>query len=113
MTKTALIIVDMQNDFCEGGSLECKNTQTIIPIINKLREHPMFDVIVRTRDWHPQDHVSFASNHPGQKAYTVVDVKETKQQQVLWPDHCVQGTFGAKYHKDLIIKDTDIEILKG
>lgn len=63
--KSALIIVDMQNDFCEGGSLAVPGSLEIIPVINKLREDPAFDIIVRSRDYHPADHVSFAANHEG------------------------------------------------
>ena len=68
--KTALIIVDVQNDFCDGGSLAVKGSLDIIPVINKLREDPIFDVIVRTRDYHAADHVSFAENHPGEELFT-------------------------------------------
>ena len=70
MNKTALIIVDMQNDFCEGGSLAVGGSLDVIPIINKLRENQKFDIILRTRDHHPQDHVSFASNHPDKPLFS-------------------------------------------
>merc|ERR1712110_82115 len=111
--KTVLMIVDMQNDFCEGGSLAVGGSLEIIPVINQLRENQKFDHIVKTRDWHAQDHVSFGSNHPGKELFSLIKVEETGQDQVMWPDHCVQGSFGAEYHKDLVHKDTDIEVLKG
>lgn len=71
MSKTALMIIDMQNDFCEGGSLAVTGSFEIIPIINQLRESTKFDFVVKTRDWHPQNHVSFGSNHPGSKLFSV------------------------------------------
>lgn len=62
---------------------------------------------------HPQDHVSFGSNHPGKNLFENIIVEETGREQVMWPDHCVQNTFGAEFHKDIVIKDSDIQILKG
>jgi len=73
-SNSALIIVDVQNDFCEGGSLAVKGASQIIPIINKIRKEHQFDTIVLTRDWHPPNHVSFADNHPGKELYSVVHV---------------------------------------
>lgn len=90
---TALILVDLQNDFLPGGALGVKNGDTILPVINKLLTH-RFDVIVGTKDWHPSDHVSFAASH-GKKEKEVIDVNG--RQQILWPSHCVQGTKGAEY----------------
>ena len=89
MTKTALIIVDMQNDFCEGGSLAVTGSLDIIPKVNELRESKIFDHIVMTRDWHPQDHISFGSNHPGKDLFSFITVEETGRGQVMWPDHCL------------------------
>lgn len=111
--KKALIIVDMQNDFCEGGSLAVGGSLDIIPIINELRKNAKFDFIFKTRDWHPQDHVSFGSNHPGEALFSEITIAETGHPQVMWPDHCVQGSTGAEYHKDLVGLDSDIEVLKG
>ena len=111
--KTALIIVDMQNDFCAGGSLAVGGSLEIIPTINELRKNAKFDYIVRTRDWHPQDHVSFGSNHPGEALFSQITIAETGHPQVMWPDHCVQGSTGAEYHKDLVLADSDGEVLKG
>ena len=87
-----LVIVDLQNDFLPGGSLGVKGGNEIVPIINALM--PKFDLVVATLDWHPPDHMSFASNHPGNKAGDVVKVKGVEQ--ILWPDHCIQGTHGAE-----------------
>ena len=112
MSKSALIIVDMQNDFCEGGSLAVNGSLDIIPTINELREKN-FDYVVMTRDWHPQDHVSFCSNHEGQNLFSHIVVPETGRGQVMWPDHCVQGKRGAEFHPDVVVKDSDIQILKG
>ena len=77
MSKKALIIVDMQNDFCEGGSLEVKESNEIIKKINELRDKDFFDIIVRSRDWHPSNHVSFCSNHPGKILFDKIVVPET------------------------------------
>lgn len=90
---TALIIVDLQNDFLPGGALGVKNGDTILPVINKLLTHP-FDVILGSKDWHPSDHVSFAASH-GKMVNEVIDVNG--RQQILWPPHCIQGTKGAEF----------------
>ena len=93
----ALIIVDMQNDFCPGGALAVESGDSIVPSINRIA--PMFDVVATTQDWHPQDHGSFASNHQGAKPYDVGTL--SGRSQVLWPDHCVQNTQGAELHPNL------------
>lgn len=93
----ALIIVDIQNDFLPGGALAVREGDQIIPIVNKLI--PKFDVVIATQDWHPANHGSFASNHPGKKPGQVVDLHGL--QQVLWPDHCIQNSEGAKFSADL------------
>ena len=85
-----LIIVDVQNDFMAGGSLEVPNANAIIPIINNLQGK--FDLIVATQDWHPANHKSFASNHPGKKPFEKIMLHGLEQ--TLWPDHCVQGSVG-------------------
>lgn len=110
---SALIITDMQNDFCEGGSMGVDDSTELIPIINKLRELVYFDFIIRCRDWHPKNHVSFHSNNPGTNLFQNVQIESTGRPQIMWPNHCVQGTQGADYHPDLVIKDSDVEILKG
>ncbi len=106
---TALIIVDVQNDFCPGGALAVAGGDEIVPIINSLRDH--FETVVVTKDYHPAGHSSFASSHDGVKAFTEIDMPYGPQ--MLWPDHCVQGTTGADFHNDLIVKDTDLIIQKG
>ncbi len=106
----ALIIVDAQNDFFEGGALAVPQSNKIIPIINKL-EHK-FKIIIFTKDWHPADHKSFASNHKDKKVYDVIDLNGI--QQVLWPRHCIQNTFGSEIHKNIIIPEEKSKFfLKG
>ena len=96
--KKALIIVDLQNDFCDGGALAVPGASEIIPYINLLMEENQYEQIVLTQDWHPADHKSFASNN-GQKVGDTIILNGIPQH--MWPDHCVQGTFGAEFHKDL------------
>ena len=93
----ALILVDLQNDFCEGGALEVKGGDDVIPIANRLM--PLFDIVVATQDWHPANHGSFAANHLWRKVGQVIDLDGL--QQVLWPMHCVQNSFGAMFHNAL------------
>jgi nicotinamidase/pyrazinamidase len=110
----ALILVDLQNDFCPGGALEVAEGDAVIPIANVLMDK--FDVVVATQDWHPANHSSFAANHPWRKPYQVIDWKGMKQ--TLWPIHCVQNSMGALIHKGLdsqkinkvIHKGTDVDI---
>lgn len=94
---TALVIIDVQNDFMPYGSLGVPDGDQIVPVINKIL--PYYDLVVATQDWHPQNHISFASNHPGKKPFDKIEY--TGSEQVLWPDHCVQGTDGASFHPDL------------
>lgn len=94
--KRALILVDLQNDFCAGGNLEVPQGDEVIAIANQLQ--PLFDCVIATKDFHPANHTSFASNHSAK----VGDVVQLGQiNQVLWPDHCVQGTRGAEFHPAL------------
>jgi nicotinamidase/pyrazinamidase len=90
----ALIIVDIQNDFVTGGKLEVPNGEQIIPLVNILSER--FPLVVATQDWHPQNHKSFASNHRDKSAFEKIQLEG--REQVLWPDHCVQGSRGAEFH---------------
>lgn len=105
----ALLIIDVQNDFCPGGALEVPQGDTIIPIINKLSNQ--FDAVIQTQDWHPQDHSSFASSHEGKEPYEKIPMPYGDQ--VLWPDHCVQETYGANFHPDLKTDRSQLIIRKG
>lgn len=105
----ALLIVDVQNDFCPGGALEVPNGSDIIPTINKLSQK--FDVVVQTQDWHPAGHSSFASSHDGKEPFETIDMPYGEQ--VLWPDHCVQGSKGAEFHPELETNRSQIIIRKG
>jgi nicotinamidase/pyrazinamidase len=93
----ALILVDVQNDFMTGGTLEVPDGDKIVPVINKIQKY--YDLVVATQDWHPQNHKSFASNHADKKPFDRIVLHGLEQ--ILWPDHCVQGTSGAMFHKDL------------
>lgn len=95
--SSALIIVDVQNDFLPGGSLAVKEGDQIIPVINKLQEK--FDRVIVTQDFHPVDHKSFASNHPEKAVGELIELDGLEQ--MLWPDHCIQGSEGTEFHKDL------------
>lgn len=109
---SALIIVDIQNDFCHG-SMAIDDAASIIPKINSIRRSGKFKHIFRTRDWHPRDHVSFQSNNPGSVLFENFTIKENGEEQIMWPDHCIKGTVGAQYHKDLELGKGDFEISKG
>jgi nicotinamidase/pyrazinamidase len=107
--KSVLIVVDVQNCFLPGGSLAVGKGEEVIPIINKLGK--AFTNVVMTQDWHSPNHVSFASSHPGKKPFETI--KLPYGDQVLWPDHCVQGTDGASIHKDIDIPHAQLVIRKG
>jgi nicotinamidase/pyrazinamidase len=104
-----LLVIDVQNCFLPGGSLAVAGGDQIVPLINRLAAG--FHNVVLTQDWHTADHVSFASQHPGRKPFDVIDLPYGKQ--VLWPDHCVQGTQGAGLSKDLSIPQAQAVIRKG
>lgn len=106
----ALIVVDVQNDFCEGGALEVPNANEIIPVINKLTESYHFDLFIFTKDWHPANHKSFASQHKNKKPMDMVQLNGIDQ--VLWPDHCVQDSFGSEFHEDLNLDVENLYIFK-
>ena len=108
--KKALIVVDVQNDFCEGGSLAVPNANEIIPYINVLMKENEYNQIIFTQDWHPANHRSFASNNDKKLGETIV---LNGLPQFMWPDHCVQGTTGAEFHKDLNIPPNVHIIQKG
>ena len=103
-----LIITDIQNDFCPGGALAVPRADEIIPIINAIASQ--FDKVVATQDWHPLGHISFAKTH-GKDPYEIIGINGLDQ--VLWPEHCVQGTFGADFNKDLDLREVDLIIRKG
>ena len=105
----ALLVIDVQNCFLPGGSLAVKDGDQVVPVINRIAKG--FAHVVMTQDWHTPGHVSFASSHGGKKPFETVDLKYGKQ--VLWPDHCVQGTDGAALSKDLAIPQAGLIIRKG
>jgi nicotinamidase/pyrazinamidase len=105
----ALLVVDVQNDFCPGGALEVEGGDEVIPVINALM--PLFPMVVATQDWHPPGHVSFASSHPGLKIHDAVDAGGIHQ--ILWPDHCVQGSEGADFHPALERRFITLVLRKG
>lgn len=105
----ALIIVDVQNDFTRGGRLEVPHGEEIVSLVNQLQG--VFDLVVATQDWHPADHKSFASSHPGRKPFEQIDLNGLEQ--VLWPDHCVQGSPGAAFHPDLKLERVAAIFRKG
>jgi nicotinamidase/pyrazinamidase len=107
--KNALLVVDVQNDFCPGGALAIHEGDKVIPVINQIQ--PIFDTIIATRDWHPSNHVSFAVNHPGKNVYDVMDINGISQ--VLWPLHCVSGSMGAAFHPDLEMERVKLILHKG
>ncbi len=107
----ALIIVDIQNDFLPGGALAVNKGDEIIPVINKLQQSNYFDLVVATQDWHPKNHGSFASNHSGKKPFDKIILEGLEQ--ILWPDHCVQGTPGADLPENLNVKKIEAIFRKG
>ena len=107
--RDILLVVDIQNDFCPGGSLAVPRGDEVVPLINSLATK--FVHVVLTQDWHPRGHLSFASSHPGKAPYQTIDVAYGRQ--VLWPDHCVQGTAGAAFRRDLEIPHAELVLRKG
>ncbi len=104
----ALIVIDVQNDFCPGGALAVPGGDEVVAPINAMMDD--FDAVILTQDWHPAGHSSFASSHPGQEPFWVIDMPYGPQ--VLWPDHCVQGSEGAAFHPGLR-SDGDLILRKG
>lgn len=105
----ALIVIDVQNDFCPGGALAVAEGDQIVSLINAML--PDFAVKVFTQDWHPAGHSSFATSHEGKAPFEMTEMPYGPQ--VLWPDHCVQGTDGAAFHPDLLTDPADMVIRKG
>jgi nicotinamidase/pyrazinamidase len=104
-----LIVVDVQNDFCSGGALEVPDGDAVVAVINELSTK--FDHRILTQDWHPEMHTSFASYHDGKSPFDVVTMDYGEQ--VLWPDHCVQGSDGARFHPELDTEGAELIIRKG
>ena len=107
--QDVLLVVDIQNDFCPGGALAVPRGDEVVPLINRLATH--FAHVVLTQDWHPAGHLSFASSHAGSKPYETIAVSYGAQ--ILWPDHCVQGTPGAQFRQDLQIEHAELVLRKG
>ncbi|MFA5585610.1 MAG: bifunctional nicotinamidase/pyrazinamidase [Saccharofermentanales bacterium] len=108
--KKSLIVVDVQNDFLEGGNLEVKDSNKIIPVINDMIVKGDFDYIIFTKDWHPSDHKSFASQYENKNVFDVINLNGI--QQVLWPEHCIQNTPGSYIHNEIIIGKPNSYIFK-
>ena len=104
-----LLVVDVQNDFCPGGALAVPNGDEVVPLINRIAQG--FNHVLMTQDWHPPGHRSFASSHPGKQPFETVALPYGRQ--VLWPDHCVQGSAGAAFHRDLELAKAELVIRKG
>jgi nicotinamidase-related amidase len=104
-----LVIVDVQNDFCPGGALAVPRGGEIVPAVNRLAAE--FAHVVLTQDWHPRGHASFASSHPDSQPFDMIDLSYGRQ--ILWPDHCVQGTRGAAFHPALEVPHAELVLRKG
>ncbi len=109
MRDTALIVVDVQNDFCPGGALAVPGGDQVIAPVNALIAR--FENVVLTQDWHPAGHSSFASSHPGHAPFSTIEMPYGTQ--TLWPDHCIQGSPGALFHKDLAWTKAQLVVRKG
>lgn len=107
--NTALLMIDIQNDFCPGGALAVSGGDKIVSVVNQLQSH--FSVRILTQDWHPADHSSFADNHQDAEPFSLIDMPYGAQ--VLWPTHCVQGSTGAEFHEELVTDTADMVIRKG
>lgn len=105
----ALIVIDLQNDFCPGGALAVEDGNAVLEPVNRIMS--AFPCVVLTQDWHPADHSSFAANHPGAAAFSTMGMSYGPQ--VLWPTHCVQGTPGAGFHPSLGVGAAQLVIRKG
>lgn len=109
MTRTALIVIDVQDDFCPGGALAVADGDAVVAPVNALMAQA--DAVVLTQDWHPASHTSFADNHPGAAPFSQISMPYGMQ--TLWPAHCVQGTAGAAFHRDLAVDRADLILRKG
>jgi len=109
MSGQALVVVDVQNDFCPGGALAVVGGHEIVPVVNRLID--AYDHVILTQDWHPDDHSSFAASHDNRQPFELITVHYGDQ--TLWPDHCVQGTSGAEFHPDLVWSKAQLILRKG
>ncbi len=109
-TRSALIIVDVQQDFCPGGALAVQDGDQVVPVINRLA--PRFAFVVATKDWHPEGHVSFAPVYPGKQPFDNVELADGTS-QILWPEHCVQASPGAEFHPQLDLRPVNVILHKG
>src|SRR6516165_1491396 len=107
--QDVLLVVDIQNDFCPGGALAVPRGDEVVPLVNRLAER--FAHVVLTQDWHPRGHLSFASSHADRNPYETIELGYGAQ--ILWPDHCVQGTPGAQLRDDLQIAHAELVLRKG
>lgn len=107
--RDVLLVVDVQNDFCDGGALAVPGGQEVVPVINRIAG--LFPNLIATQDWHPRDHHSFASNHPGHAPFETIQVAHGEE--MLWPDHCVEGTAGAAFHTGLELRTAELILRKG
>ena len=107
--NSVLLVIDVQNDFCPGGMLSVPGGNLVVPVINRLMRR--FAKVVATQDWHPEGHLSFASGHPGKKVMETITINGIEQ--VLWPDHCVQGTAGADFYPGLDLNGISLILRKG
>ena len=107
--RDVLVIVDVQNDFCPGGALAVPEGDAVVPAVNRLAAQ--FAHVILTQDWHPPGHLSFASSHAGKNPFETIELAYGAQ--ILWPDHCVQGTEGAAFHRDLDVPHAELIIRKG
>ena len=107
--EDVLLVVDIQNDFCPGGALAVPGGHDVVPLINRLATR--FRHVVLTQDWHPPGHESFASSHPGRAPYETIIAPYGPQ--ILWPDHCIQGTWGSAFHHDLDVPHAELVMRKG
>ena len=105
----AIVVIDVQNDFCPGGSLEVPDGDAVVPMINRVARR--FAACILSQDWHPPGHLSFASSHENKAPFETTTLPYGEQ--VLWPDHCVQGTHGAAFHQDLVTESADLVVRKG
>ncbi len=107
--RDVLVVVDVQNDFCPGGALAVPRGDEIVPAVNRLARQ--FAHVILTQDWHPRGHASFASSHPGKQPFDTIELPYGRQ--ILWPDHCVQGSEGAAFHPALDVRHAELVLRKG